>query len=376
MENEVKNNSSIKLLLIIIIVLLLVVGGLVTFLILNNDSKNDSKKEENQQVEENKKDENKVEENKVEENKTEENKTEENKTEENKTEENKTKDTTPELSKTPVNKEVSGIKTNVVYEGSKESKEYEDTLEVTLTLTGDGNYNMNYGIIAGTKSAGTYTIKNNKLTLNQIYGGGSDCSITKENKTFTFDIKDGKIILSMFDVKDLELNATDKANPGELFLELDVCEVKSDGMGKMPVSYTYADAENAVDLQILPFNHYLMVYCNEATCASSYGTYKDNNGTVTLTQTKYQGSDSCYYKQNKTFTYTYTKLSDAEIKKIQDDLDTLEYYSNVKINLKNGNINMPDKEFTLTKVTESTPDNDATTFYNSVDFFATYCGQI
>ena len=94
----------------------------------------------------------------------------------------------------------------------------------------------------------------------------------------------------------------------------------------------------------------------------SVGTYEVDDNKLILNQTKYQGSDVCYYYQNKEFRLSYTKKNDGDNQKIVD-------FDTITINLKDieGFI---DKELVLMEGVKTYLDN----LYYSEDFFGVYCG--
>ena len=264
-------------------------------------------------------------------------------------------------------KDINGLKTYTVYEGRKElyldNIEDSDIYEVRLILTEEGYY-MDHGSFAGNVSIGTYNIDNNKLVLNQNYIKSTDCETKKEEKTYTFTIKDSVINASFDSAKNIYLKET-KERFGYSILFVDSCEVKIENSKDIKFDksiYAYNDLDYEIELQFLPFNNYLLTYCNTKNCYSSVGTYSYDSENIVLNQTKYQGSDVCYYYQNKEYKLSYTK-SNINNNKIEN-------FDSIIINLKD-NEGFTNKDLVLKEDVKTYLD----TLYYSEDFFGVYCGR-
>ena len=166
-------------------------------------------------------------------------------------------------------------------------------------------------------------------------------------------------------MKDIELKESNERF-GYSILFSDSCEVKIENGSEFKLDkavFAYNDSQYEIELQFLPYNNYLLTYCNTKDCYSSVGTYSYDNNYITLSQTKYQGNDVCYYYQNKEFRLSYTKKNDGGNQKIVD-------FDTITINLKDieGFI---DKELVLMEGVKTYLDN----LYYSEDFFGVYCGR-
>ena len=223
---------------------------------------------------------------------------------------------------------------------------------------------MDHGSFAGHVSVGTYEVADNKLILNQAYILGSDCSSEGEKVSYIFTIKDGNIIATIGDMKDIELKESNERF-GYSILFSDSCEVKIENGSEFKLDkavFAYNDSQYEIELQFLPYNNYLLTYCNTKDCYSSVGTYSYDNNYITLSQTKYQGNDVCYYYQNKEYKLSYIK-SNINNNKIEN-------FDTITINLKDieGFI---DKELVLMEGVKTYLDS----LYYSEDFFGVYCGR-
>lgn len=274
-----------------------------------------------------------------------------------------------------VNKTIGGLKTHVTYSGKKalDDQNGEEEASLYLYLTGDDEFYMrDFTGAAGYLIVGTYKIENNKLILNQKYINGSDCTTIIDPKKYTFEIKDGTIIAK--GLLDIELKETNEPDLKFISLLGDICEVDEEQHAKLPGIYTYVDEKYEIDLEFLLFNHYLLTYCDDKSCYSSFGTYSYDDNKIVLNQNKYQGSDVCYYKKNKKHELTYTKLSEEKINSFKENYqDSVVYFDTVNINLKD-NEEFIDKEFTLKLLNEKDTEI-INKLYNSNDFFRVYCGE-
>lgn len=264
-----------------------------------------------------------------------------------------------------ISKDINGLKTYMVYKGNKglTHNELDDTIyEIRLLLTEDNNYYMDHGSFAGNVSFGTYKIDNDKLILNQKYILGSNCSSKDNIKEYIFNIKNGNIIASIDNIYDIELKISEERFGYSILFD-DTCEIKIKDNKEYKLYkkvFAYNDSDYEIELQFLPFDNYLLTYCNTKNCYSSVGTYSYNSENIILNQTKYQGNDVCYYYQDKEYILSYSG----------NNINDIVPFNNIVINLK-GIDGFTDKNLVLKENVKTYLDN----LYYSEDFFGVYCGR-
>lgn len=256
------DKQKVTILLSILGILLIGIGLEVMFM--NGDFNKNETKEPNKVVDDNNKSENKEEDN-------------------NKDDKLVYIDTNIDISSKMVNNIVGGLKIDTEY--------ISDTGDwFSIRLLGTGQYEENDDLYT---YYGTYSINNEILTLNRKYVQGSDCTIEEAKGTKQYKIKDNTIVID-------EKTILKEGEKYIFSIPNDVCEYKK-GKYKYKSDFKYESETEEVRIIFLPYKYYLMTYCKDKKCGTSFGTYSDNNSKITLNQTIFLAQDACYYNQNKTF---------------------------------------------------------------------------